>query len=432
LSRFEFGEEIFGINEKGKKMNKVKIGVIGCGNITAAHMNALKSLHEMDLLENVTITALCDRNYDQAFSFRKKGEGPSSIAGAGPADDPMNQPHVWVSEFQDQLPNVYSDYKKMFEEADINTVYVLTPVFTHHQIGFEAIERGFNVYFEKPLAISVQAGKLLVEKAVKAGVVVGVAENYHFLETVQYQKWAIDNGYLGTPQVGFSAGMGGFYAPDHIVGNTAWRHAKLQAGGGVSLDAAIHGFHELRYRYGDVSYVNAETSTLEGTRYRYGSDKSILEETNCNTDDIMIATLRFKSGMIINRIQSWAGKHLDYFSRNLEYGTKGVLEGNVLSRGEDEKIDLEKEFEYKADEKAKSELFPHGIKDSFMIENLDFLDACRNGTTPILDGVEGVKDLAVSFAVLESSYLKKRIFVNDIYEQRTGAYEKEINEYCGI
>jgi 1,5-anhydro-D-fructose reductase (1,5-anhydro-D-mannitol-forming) len=211
---------------------EIRIGIIGCGNIISAHLNGFKQLKDKNLLDDIYIDALCDMNKDRALSFREKGKGPAPFPGAGPENDPMNQPHVWVSEIQDKLPEVFTDYKEMIEKTEVNTIWVCTPVFTHYEIAMYGMEKGLNVFLEKPMAVSVKAARKMVEKANSAGVTFGIAESFHYMEAARIKAWAVAQGYIGKPQLSLQIGTGGFYAPDLIVGNTAWRHKKLIAGGG--------------------------------------------------------------------------------------------------------------------------------------------------------------------------------------------------------
>jgi len=47
-------------------------------------------------------------------------------------------------------------------------------------------------------------------------------------------------------------------------------------------------------------------------------------------------------------------------------------------------------------------------------------------------GREGLRDLAVSYAVIESSRLKRTVTVDDIESGKIGGYEGEINDHYGI
>ncbi len=49
-----------------------------------------------------------------------------------------------------------TDYKEMLEDSNINTVLIATRHNQHAKMVIDALDKGKNVYVEKPLAISVE------------------------------------------------------------------------------------------------------------------------------------------------------------------------------------------------------------------------------------------------------------------------------------
>ncbi|MFB3040511.1 MAG: gfo/Idh/MocA family oxidoreductase, partial [Candidatus Poribacteria bacterium] len=89
-------------------------------------------------------------------------------------------------------------------------------------------------------------------------------------------------------------------------------------------------------------------------------------------------------------------------------------------------------FDEGADETLKDRFFPHGITDGFALEKLDFFNAIEHGVTPETSGDEGLRDLAASFAILESAELNQLVKVDDVESGVITAYQKEINDYYGL
>ena len=100
--------------------------------------------------------------------------------------------------------------------------------------------------------------------------------------------WAV-----GTPE----------WSPDRVVAQTPWRHLKLQAGGGASLDIGVHLLHEFRYLAGDFDSMCALTRTFEPTRCLPGD----VERVTCDVDDAFFATVFLASGPVGQLTFSWAG-----------------------------------------------------------------------------------------------------------------------------
>ena len=66
-----------------------------------------------------------------------------------------------------------------------------------------------------------------------------------------------EEGLIGVPHLWLSGGIGNEWSPDRIVAKTAWRHKKLEAGGGGAIDVGVHLFHLIRYLMGPVDEISA-------------------------------------------------------------------------------------------------------------------------------------------------------------------------------
>jgi hypothetical protein len=72
------------------------------------------------------------------------------------------------------------------------------------------------------------------------------------------------------------------------------------------------------------------------------------------------------------------------------------------------------------------------VTDAFGLELLDFLCAVDAGGAMEASGDEGLRDLACSMAVLESSTTGCRVRFSDVLEGRVDAYQREIDAHYGI
>ena len=112
-------------------MDKVRIGIIGCGGIAnGKHMPGLKSTPGIEMV------AFCDIIIERAEKAKKEYGTPDA--------------------------KVYENYKELLEDASIDVVHVCTPNRSHSFITVDALEAGKHVMCEKPMAInSVEAKKML-------------------------------------------------------------------------------------------------------------------------------------------------------------------------------------------------------------------------------------------------------------------------------
>lgn len=409
----------------------MKVGLIGCGRIMPAHLRGYKALIENGV--DVRIAALVARKPGDAETFRSREEGPTIRKPVGPPGDPLNVPHIYVYDFQrDAEVDTYIDYRKMLKRGDIDAVEIYTPVFNHHTIAVDSLEAGKHVLVEKPLAVSVRAGKKMVEAAEKADLVLGVAEciRYGFGEARE-KKWILDQGVIGDIQMIFQGAVGGYWSPDKILAETPWRHQKLEAGAGVSIDFGPHLFSGLRYLCGEIKDVKSIVKTFEDVRVTRNEEGDVIDRVKSEVDDSFFTLINFKSGAVGYLFFSIAGHGEETAIPGWQviYGSKGCVKGNGLVLDDGTKTDVKDYFEKNAGKEVKDKFFPMGITDSFALETLDFLSAIREGREMEVSGKEGLRDIALSYAMIESSIIDRPLTPEDVESGKTAIYETDINEF---
>ena len=96
---------------------KVKIGIIGLGNMGSAHVR-----HVINL-PNTELTAICD------------------------IDDAM------IKRITDKVEvDAYDNYETMLEQADLDGIIIATPHYSHPDITLAGFAKGIHVLVEKPNA----------------------------------------------------------------------------------------------------------------------------------------------------------------------------------------------------------------------------------------------------------------------------------------
>jgi len=89
-------------------------------------------------------------------------------------------------------------------------------------------------------------------------------------------------------------------------------------------------------------------------------------------------------------------------------------------------------FSDQAPIEVKEQFFPFGLTDHFALQKLDWLRAIETGGVTETNGEEGLDDLATSFAMLESSVLKRTVTVREVASGEACEYQREIDEYWGL
>jgi predicted dehydrogenase len=405
-----------------------------------AHLDGLRRLKERGAADFV-VTALCARRREDAEMFRRRGEGPPPRPSVLAAGDPLAVPHLYVGDFQpDPLPELFTDYRALIDADVADAFVVTTSLETHHDIAIRALDAGKHVLMEKPLAITVRAARRIVEAAERSGAVLATAENARFREDVRAARWAVDEGLLGQPQMVLGGGIGaGVWSPNYVIAETPWRHDKRRAGGGPVVDLGVHRFDVLRHICGPIESVSGLVRTFEPERTLRDLQGREHGRFPSDVEDAAFAQLSFANGAIGQYVFSW-GAHGEQFhipSGRLIWGSRGSLFGRQLTLngpGGGEKHDVAELFRTRAPEQH-ARLFPFALADDpygFALEQLDFFRAIAERRPAEVSGPEGLRDLAIAYAVIESSVAGRPVTVAEVEQGQVSAYQQEIDSHHGL
>ena len=419
----------------------IRIGIVGCGRILNAHLHGYRLLREAGY-NDFRITALCARKEDDALMFRKRGEGPTPRAAvlAPETGDPLAAPHIYLDEFQpDTEVAVFTDYRDMIAADVVDAVNDFTTLSMHHQIGAAAFDAGLHLLVQKPLAISVAAARLLVDKAEAKGLTLGLFENVRQSAGTRAASWAIREGLIGDLQLALLGGIGGLWSPDKIVAETPWRHRKLEGGGGGAIDIGVHVMHMVRYVCGEVVAVNGTVRTFEPQRYLFG-DPTAGPSVEANVDDTYLATVTCEGGALAQLMWSWAGhgEETSIPGAPVYYGSRGCIKGGEIVGDDGSRRNLQDTFWAEADSDLLNVQFPlvgpneTRLTDPFAIQQFDWLEAIARGGQPETDGEEGLRDLAAALGMIESSALGRTVTMAELLSGAVRGYQQEIDDHFGL
>ena len=419
----------------------VRIGIVGCGRILNAHLQGYRLLREAGY-DGFRITALCARNEDDALMFRKRGEGPTPRAAvlAPETGDPLAAPHIYLDEFQPDIDvAVFTDYREMIASGEVDAVNDFTTLSMHHQIGAAAFDAGLHLLVQKPLAISVAAGRRMVDGAKAKGLTLGLFENVRQSAGTRAASWAIGNGLIGDLQLALFGGIGGLWSPDKIVGETPWRHRKLEGAGGGAIDIGVHVMHMVRYVCGEVAAVSGTVRTFEPTRYLHG-DPEAGPSVEANVDDTYLATVTCEGGALAQLMWSWGGhgEETPIPGAPVFYGSEGCIKGGEIILDDGRRRNLQETFWAEAEASLLDSQFPlvgpneTRLTDPFAIQQYDWLEAIDRGGQPETDGLEGLRDLAAAFGMIESSLLGRTVTLAELLSGEVSGYQEEIDDHFGL
>ena len=239
-------------------MDKVGIGIIGCGNISGAYLKALAGFQALEL------RALADRRPEAAQA----------------AATPLGLHACSVDE--------------LLRDDGIEIVVNLTVPAAHVEVGLQAIAAGKHVHSEKPLGLTVADATRLLDAAARRSVRVGCAPDTFLGGGHQACRALVDSGAIGRAV----AGSAFFMCPGH----ERWHPAPAfyyAAGGGPMLDMGPYYITALVNLIGPVARVAGITS-------RARTQRTITSEPlRGQTIDVEVAThvagtLEFASGAVIS------------------------------------------------------------------------------------------------------------------------------------
>src|SRR3990172_6958610 len=138
------------------------VGIIGLG-FGRAHIPAFQA-------NGCQVVAVCQRNAAQAKAVADK---------------------YGVS-------RVFERWEEMLEQVRPEIVVIATPPHLHHAIALRALAQGAHVLCEKPLAMTREEARAMVEAAARAGRVAMTCFNWRFPAAMQRLHAMVEEGFLGT------------------------------------------------------------------------------------------------------------------------------------------------------------------------------------------------------------------------------------------
>lgn len=140
----------------------VKVGLIGCGFMGAMHANCYKNI------EGVEVVAFADIRSEKAEELAKGTHAA-----------------------------LYGDGKDLIANANVDIIDICLPTYLHAEYAMLAMEKVKYVFVEKPVALTVEQGKKMLEKSKETGAQVQVGQVIRFWDEYVELKKIIESGVYG-------------------------------------------------------------------------------------------------------------------------------------------------------------------------------------------------------------------------------------------
>ena len=330
---------------------KLRIGVVGCGTIADIHAQALRASGSADL-----------------HSFFSRSEE-----------------NVRRCEERHDAPG-FTDWDLFIGDPDLDAVSVCTPSGTHADYGVRAAAAGKHVIVEKPVEVTLERARTLIDTCREQGVKLAVIFQNRFIPAIKELKEKLAGGIIG--DIFWGEGMIKWYRGQQYYDQGVWRGTFRLDGGGALINQGIHTIDLLQWFMGEVETVFGQTG--------------IFAHSNIEGEDTGVAVLRFRNGAV--GIIGGATSIQPPQPRKIElHGTKGTAK---ITDNDVEIVDaagnpLQKSEKTTTPTGASSPLAgfsPEPHRDQFTA----IAEAIRQGDDPPLSGEESMRSLAVVQAVYAS------------------------------
>jgi predicted dehydrogenase len=265
-------------------MSKVKVGIVGVGNISAAYLNTAKSFPILD------VVAVADLDQERAKARAAEFGVPKALT-------------------VDQL----------IADKDVQIVINLTVPKAHASVSLQAIAAGKSVFNEKPLTVTLEDGRKLVDAAKKKNVRAGCAPGTFLGGGLQTCRKLIDDGVIGKPLAALAFMM--------CPGHESWHPSPefyYEVGGGPMMDMGPYYLTAMTNLLGPVKRVSGSAKILKGERTIMSEPKKGKKVT-VETPDHISGTLDFASGAVGTIVTSFA-TYYSVLPRIEIHGTNGSLQ----------------------------------------------------------------------------------------------------------
>ena len=146
-------------------MSKVRVGIIGAGNIAKLHALGYANA------PNAELHAVCDVNGERARERAAQWGAAKS----------------------------YTDYRDLLDDPEVDAVDVITPHHLHARMGVDALAAGKHVSMQKPMAMTVAECDELIAAADRAAGIFRTFENFQYYPPLVRARNILESGAIGEP-----------------------------------------------------------------------------------------------------------------------------------------------------------------------------------------------------------------------------------------
>lgn len=358
-------------------MEKVKIGIIGYGNMGTAHVTNFMA----GLIPNMELVAVCDIDEDRRNAFSSK---------------------------YPEIP-VFSDSEELYKSGLCDAVLVAVPHYDHPALAIKAFEYGLNVIVEKPAGVYTKQVKEMNEAAQKSGKVFGIMYNQRTNPVYQKLRDMIKRGELGHIKR-ITWIVTDWYRPQAYHDSSEWRSNWKGEGGGALINQNPHQLDLWQWMFGMPDRIFAKVSF--GKYYNIEVEDDVMaffEYDNGTTGEYITATGEAPG---TNRLEIACDMGKVVIENN-----KMIFHRNIIS--EREFNEGNKTQPFGQPECWKCEIpadFSGGEQHPGILKN--FASAILSGSELLAKGEDGINGLTISNAIHLSAWTGETVDIKNFPDNK--------------
>lgn len=298
-----------------------------------------------------------------------------------------------------RLDHVYSyqDYDRALSEVD--AVYIAVPNHLHREYAVRAANAGVHVLCEKPMAVTEEECKAMIDAAEQNQVKLMIAYRLHFeagnLEAIRLAE----SGKLGDLRI-FTSEFAQQVTEDNVRVTEA-----TERGGGPVYDMGVYCINAARYLFrAEPTEIFAMTANDGEKRFK-------------NVEEMTSVLMRFPEERTANFSCSFGATDV---SRYTLIGTEGLLISDPAYE-----YAMEIKHQLTIGEKKKTRTFPK--RDQFAAELVYFSDCILQNKEPEPSGLEGLADVRIVEAIYESARTRKVVELAKLPAKKRPTLRQEIH-----
>lgn len=249
--------------------DKVRIGVIGVGQIGKRHLRQYQEVPEAEVVAIADIREEEARRVAQEFG----------------------------------IPHVYTDYHDLLRRDDIQSVDVALHNRLHAPVTIDALEAGKNVYCEKPMSWTYGEARRMVDTAKRLGRLLHIQLATLYSPEARAAKRLIDEGRLGEIYYAKSSHYRRRGRPYVDGYGTAQFVQRATAGGGAMLDMAVYHIGRMMWLLGNPAVEAVSGRTYQKLDNMYADRRA---NSGYDVEELGMGLVRLAGGVTYFIEEAWA------------------------------------------------------------------------------------------------------------------------------